>query len=228
MLASLLPAIATAFALLMYGLDRGAFCNAFLDDCVSISRMAKYGIANDVFHAMVIPGGILQGMTWMVAAEHLAATGTPRRQVAPLLGLGMLAAVTLVIYGSFLGSDGATYRWLRRWGPLMYFGGTYLAMLYFVKGTRSSTSRRALAVPTQHGRAMVGLLAFVTAICVIHAAAGAGPWPEHEDRIENLSEWWGATALTLAFVSMALTWRAWGLRLQIRSSGPWPRELQEP
>jgi hypothetical protein len=32
-----------------------------------------------------------------------------------------------------------------------------------------------------------------------------------QDRIENQTEWWGALALTLNVLTMALLWRRWGL-----------------
>lgn len=210
LVAGLLPAIAALLALAMYAGQGGAFCNPFFDDCVSISRMARHGLANQLFRALVLPGAVLQMLTWLAAARALAAAGLARREAFLLALLGVCACVALVVYGSFLGSEGAVYRWLRHWGTLIYFGGTYLAMLVFARASQRLHAAHRLATPRGHGRVMVALLGFIAAISLCHVFASAA-FAALEDRIENITEWWGSLALTLAFVTMAALWRRWGL-----------------
>jgi hypothetical protein len=119
-------------------------------------------------------------------------------------------AVALVVYGSFLGSDGSVYRWLRRWGTLMYFGGTYAVMLTFACASQRLHAAGRLALPRGHRRVMFALLAFVAAFCVSHVIA-AMVSKELENRIENLTEWWGVLVMTSNFVAIASLWRRWGL-----------------
>lgn len=226
--AGLLPAVAVLAALLLYAQAQGVFCNAFVDDCVSISRMAKQGLANHLFRALVLPGAVLQALTWLVAADRFGAAGVARWRVRLLLGCGLVAALTLIVYGSFLGSEGEIYRWLRRRGPLLYFGGTYLAMVLFVRCARSLPVGHELALATRHVRTMVALLLFVLGVSVSHALASVSAWPGLEDRVENLSEWWGALALTIGFVVVAAAWRRWGLALSVLNGCQHRRRGERP
>jgi hypothetical protein len=211
LLAGLLPAIAAVIALVLFGAERGSFCNPFIDDCVSISRMARHGLANQLFRALVLPGAVLQSLTWLAAARALATAGLGRRDVFLLALLGVCSGVALVTYGSFLGSEGEVYRWLRRWGTLIYYGGTYLAMLVFMRASQRLHAAHRLAMPRGHGRVLLALLAFVAVISLCHVFASLSPFTALENRIENITEWWGSLALTLAFVAIASLWRRWGL-----------------
>ena len=216
LLAGLLPAAAALIALLLHAQQQGAFCNAFVDDCVSISRMAKHGLANHLFRVLVLPGAVLQCLTWLVAAERFAAAGRGRVAVALMLAFGLVSAATLVVYGSFLGSDGDIYRWLRRRGTIGYFAGTYVAMLWFLLASRGLHAAQRLVLPRLHVWALGGLLAFVAAIGIGH---GVGTL-RGSDTLENLTEWWAALGLTLTFVVMAAMWRRWELAAAIDLRSP--------
>lgn len=218
--AALLPALATLLALAAYTSAEGVFCNPFIDDCVSISRMAKHGWANHVFHALVLPGAVLQLATWLVAAGTFVEAAAARREARLIAALGTCAGVTLVVYGTYLGSDGVIYAWLRRWGPLLYFGSTYLAMLVFARVARRLHDAGVLDLPRGKARAIHALLGFAAVVVLVHGFASAGPFAALEDRIENLSEWWGATAMTLVFVVMARLWACWGLRARLSLGKP--------
>jgi hypothetical protein len=127
-----------------------------------------------------------------------------------MASVGACAAVALVVYGSFLGSDGGVYRWLRRWGTLTYFGGTFFAMLMFARASLRLHAAGRLGLPHGHRRAMRVLLSFVAALGLSHLLASVVS-AELENRIENLTEWWGALAMTLNFVVIASSWRRWRL-----------------
>lgn len=210
LVAGLLPATAVLLVLAVSIGEGGSSCNPFIDDCVSISRMARHGLANHLFRALVLPGAVLQILTWLTAACALRAAGLARRDAFRMALAGVCAGVALVVYGSFLGSDGEVYRWLRRWGTLTYFGGTYLAMLMFALASQRLHAARQLALPRSHERVMLALLAFITVISLFHVFASVVS-VDLEDRIENLAEWWGSLALTLAFATVASLWRHWEL-----------------
>ncbi|NML47896.1 hypothetical protein HHL11_29370 [Ramlibacter sp. G-1-2-2] len=214
-IAALLPAIAVAFALAMYRNADGSFCNPFYDDCVSISRMAKYGAPNEMFRVFVLPGAVLQALTWLAATRAFATAGLPRRERSLLAVVGLLAGCALVVYASFLGTDGAAYAWLRKNGTLLYFGGTYVAMLLFVRGLQRLEARELLVVPPSRHRLLVGLLLFITGICLVHGFASLLNLHDLVVRIQNLTEWWGSLALTFAFGTIASLWRGWELALNL-------------
>lgn len=214
LLAGLLPAIAALLALALFTPESGSSCNPFIDDCVSISRMARHGLANQLFRALVLPAAVLQLLTWLAAARAFAAAGLGRYDAFALALLGVCASVSLVMYGSFLGSDGEVYRWLRRWGTLIYYGGTYFAMVMFARSSRGLHAAQRLDLPRGHGRAMLALLAFIAGICLIHGFAPVVS-AALEDRVENLTEWWGSVALTLIFFIVSSLWRRWGMVVTI-------------
>jgi hypothetical protein len=120
----------------------------------------------------------------------------------------------LILYGSFLGTEGATYRWLRRYGTLVYFGGTCLAMLVLGRALQRLHALDALAMPRRHERALLALLAGVVAMGLANVLVGVVADAALKDRVENATEWWGALGLTLAFVVLASLWRRWDLRVQ--------------
>jgi hypothetical protein len=206
----LLPAIAALLALGLYAGEAGSSCNPFIDDCVSISRVARHGLATHLFRALVLPGAVLQMLTWLIAAHTFAAAGHTRRDAFLVALFGVCAGVSLVVYGSFLGIDSGAYRGLRRWGTVIYFGGTYLAMLIFARASQRLHVARWLVLPRTHGRVMLALLFFIAATALFNVFASVVS-PALQDRIENQTEWWGSLALTLNFVTMASLWRRWGL-----------------
>ncbi len=219
LVAGLLPAIAAlvAFALAVQaGLVPA--CNPFIDGCVSISRAARHDLPNHVFRALVLPAAALQALTWLSAAQTLLALGggTLRRSAWMLGLIGVAAGIALVLYGSFLGTEGATYRWLRRYGTVVYFGGTCLAMLLYGRALQGLHATRPLqsahaGAPTArklpYDRVLLVLFALIVALGLGNALIAMWADAALKERIENVTEWWGSLFITLAFVTLALLWR---------------------
>ena len=88
LMAALLPTLAALVALFLFNEGREVFCNPFVADCVSISRMARHGLANLLFRLLVIPGAVLQALTWLLAARVLASRGLARRDALAIALLG--------------------------------------------------------------------------------------------------------------------------------------------
>jgi hypothetical protein len=125
------------------------------------------------------------------------------------------AGIALVLYGSFLGTEGQALRWLRRYGTVIYFGGTCLAMLVVARALQRLHALRVLHRSRRHERALLALLLLIVALGVGNVLAGAAADAAPRDRIENATEWWGSLGLTLAFVVVASLWRQWGLRVSV-------------
>ena len=106
---------------------------------VSISRAARHDLPNHLFKAIVLPAAALQGLTWILCQRWLLALGAPRtRWLRQLAWIGVTAAVFLVLYTAFLGTEGRIYRWLRH--PI--YAGT---LLTFWAATDMSQGRLLLA-----------------------------------------------------------------------------------
>lgn len=220
LLAGLLPAVAALTALWL-SIDLGLVpaCNPFFDGCVSISRAARYDLPNHVFRALVLPAAALQGLTWLLCSRWLESLGAERRATLRLLPwLGVLAAVFLVLYGTFLGTEGQAYRWMRRYGVIFYFGFTFLCMLIASGALWRLERSGTIALPARCSRLLILLCAATLAIGL--AQPLVPPWLGSEDlknRLENLLEWYVALAFTLYFFALAWLWRA--TRFSARMTG---------
>jgi hypothetical protein len=207
-----LPVVATLVAIAAAVAEGRPPCNPFIDDCGSISRMARHGLANPLFRMLVLPAGTLQVLVWLVAARTLHDIGLERRQAWLLGALGACAGLALVVYGTFLGTEGEVYRWLRRWGTLIYFGGTYLTMLLFARAVAQLAASGRVAQPRWQRVATLALLGFVAVISLLHVFASLLGFEHLEDLIQNATEWWGALALSLNYGLITLLWRRWGVQ----------------
>lgn len=208
--AGLLPASA-ALAALWLSIDMGLLpaCNPFIDGCASVSRAGRYDLPNHLFRALVLPAAALQWLTWMLCASWLRDIGAEGMRLPRVLPwLGALCAVFLILYGTFLGTDGAEYRWMRRYGVVFYFGFTFLCML-ITSGTLWRLTREG------RFRLPVRLDLVLLSLCALTLLAGllqvyTPPFTGDEgfrDRLRNMLEWHTGLAFTLFFFALAWLWR---------------------
>lgn len=219
LLAGLLPLLGIALAFPI-AVCEGQFasCNPLFDGCVSISRAARHGLPNHLFRALLLPAAVLQGMAWWLSLSWLRAIGSPpMRLLGCLPWLGLAAMAFLILYGTFLGTEGVWYRWMRRYGVVFYFGFTCILMLIVC----GAVHRAALAT----GRFRISaalLLGLCLALPLLGVVNSVAPLvmtdPAAADRFENATEWWGALIFTLFFVEIAVLWHRSGYVLQTRTS----------
>jgi hypothetical protein len=139
------------------------------------------------------------------------------RWLAPL---GVTAAVALVVYATFLGTEGAAYRFMRQYGTVVYFGFTCLCLLLAGGAVQQLAARGALHLPVALERAMLALAATLVALGLGNAFIGAAfgePW---KGRVENVTEWWGSLLFVLGFFALAAMWRRLGLGLTLQTKAP--------
>ena len=127
-----------------------------------------------------------------------------------------VGAAALAVYATFLGTDGEAYRFLRRYGVIVFFGCSYLAQLLFLRAARSAKriDRR--------------LAAMMLAVCVAMLALGVGNTimkasvsdADLADRIENTLEWHLGVLLVAWFVLQAVVWRRSGYGFDFTMSPP--------
>jgi len=223
LIAGLLPAVATlaAWALSVH-LDLVPACNPFIDGCISISRAARHDLPNHVFRTLVLPAAVLQALTWWLAARWLR--GLPgaaaMRGLSALPLLGATAAVALVLYGSFLGTEGPIYRALRQYGTVVYFGFTCLCLLIAGGAVQRAVAGGALALAPALQHAMVALSVALVLLGLGNALFGAVADSDLKVRVENVTEWWGASIFVLGFMALAAMWRRCRLQLSLHDGEP--------
>lgn len=218
LLAGLMPAVAAllAFALSVQ-LQLVPGCNPFIDGCVSISRAARHDLPNHLFRALMLPAATLQGLVWVLAAHWLRGALGPRRGLHALAVLGLVAAAALVLYASFLGTEGAAYRLLRQYGTVVYFGFTCLCMLLLGQGVQAMARQGGSGLPPWLVRCHVALACALVALGLANAIVAALLSPAAKARTENLTEWWGALTFVLCFCALAAMWARCSLRLRLQA-----------
>jgi hypothetical protein len=224
LVAGLLPLLATAIAATI-SMQQGLVpsCNPFWDGCTSISRAARYELANHVFRALMLPAAVLQGITWLLLARWLherAATVQPQSPPLPRLPglrwlavLGVTAGIALVTYGAFLGTEGPVYRLLRQYGTVVYFGFTCLCTIVAGGCIQRLITARRLDIAAHTGHALTALAALLVTLGVVNAAMAPLLGPEAKLRLENVTEWWGALIFVAVFCILAQV--AWQTRLRL-------------
>jgi len=219
LVAGLLPAVAVASAFwISVAQESIAACNPFIDGCVSISRAARHGLANHLFRALVLPAAVLQGLTWLLCVSWLRDLGATGRSLKWLPWLGVGAAVFLVLYGTFLGTEGDAYRWMRRYGIVGYFGGTFLCMLITGGHLRHLAAGGGLRIPARLDVVLLALLALTLLMGL--ANVFVPPFFGDDDfrnRLENVLEWNAGVMYTAYFLVLAWLWRHSSFRVSLRA-----------
>jgi hypothetical protein len=218
--AGLLPALGTVVAFqLAVAQGQFASCNPLIDGCVSISRAGRHDLPNIVFRALLLPGATLQAAVWLMAGTWLRRLGAPQGRLLQVLPwVGVTAAAFLVLYGTFLGTEGTGYRWMRRYGVVVYFGFTCIAMLIV-----GGAARRVAAATGQLRCVGAWLYGLCAALPLLGLVNSTSPLYVHgttaQDALGNATEWWGALVFTVFFVMLAWLWRRTNFAAALTAQG---------
>jgi len=183
------------------------YCIPLVDGCVSISRAARHGLGNHIFRALMLPSATIQGATWLLCAAWLARCGVTGRSLRWLPWLGVVAAIFLVVYGTFLGAEGGMYRWLRRYGTIVYFGLTYVCVLIATGHVRRLVRSGALVVPARLDVMLMILAGLIMLVAIAHVFVAPFLEEPLQDRVGNVVEWSIGLSFTLFFLALAWLWR---------------------
>ncbi len=184
-------------------------CVTYTEGCVSISRAARHGWGNHLFRLLVIPCAVLHALVWLLAQRWLRGGWT-------MAALGIVSAVALAVYATFLGTEGETYRFLRRYGVVAYFGFGYLAQLALM---RRASRMRALPAGVIAGMSWIAAGMLMLGIANVVAGALAAD-PETKDHWENVFEWWLGLLMVGWYAVLACGWKRQGLALELTWRDP--------
>ena len=175
------------------------WCIPYLEGCTSISRAARHGLGNHLFRLLVLPCALLIGLHWWLAGRWLRGRGSGG---AAMLALGVIGAASLATYATFLGTEGEAYRFLRRYGVVVFFGCSYLAQLLFLRRAQA-TGPMDRPVRLLMLAICVAMLALGMAHVVAAALIGGSAL---QDRLENVFEWQLGVLLVAWFIAHARLW----------------------
>lgn len=192
---AILPVIAVHWA---WWLSRAAGyipdCIPHLEGCTSISRAARHGTGNPIFKLLMVPAAALQAWHWQRCAAWIdAQAGKPGSR--GLRSMGIVAGMALAVYTLFLGTEGPIYGWLRRYGIVFYFAGTFFAIVLFLRGLGAIPDAR------RWFRAMAAAALLMLSLGV---ASAFTPYvvadDVRQDAIRDVLEWWIGGLFTFWFL----------------------------
>ena len=194
--AGALPIIAVNLAFWINVQEGLPGCFPYLDGCWSVSRAVRDGPGLWLFKLLVLPTVAAMVLTWWWLPARLSGPWITR--------LGIAGALALVIYAAALGTDGEFYRWMRRYGVVLYFGFTGIAQLMVANRLwKPGSGAPQGSVPVSH--VMYGVLtAFTWGIGLLSAfKRRLFEDPQFIDRLQNALEWNFALGLALLFLALA-------------------------
>lgn len=184
-------------------------CMPYTEGCVSISRAARHGLGNHLFRLMVIPCAVLHALVWWLSMRWLHGGRA-------MVLLGLLSAFALAVYATFLGTEGETYRFLRRYGVVVYFGFGYLAQLVLM---HRASRMRALSSRTITAMSWISLAMLLLGVANVAAGLLVAD-PAAKDRWENAFEWWLGLLMVGWYAVLAWGWRRQGLSADLKPHAP--------
>lgn len=178
-------------------------CIPYLDGCTSISSTGRYPPGDRLFRAILLPQATVLALTWYFAVLWLKSL-KPASKAGPVIVVsGVVGAIALVLYVSYLASNDPFYEIMRSYGVYLYFGGTALAQLVLSLSLDRSPMQRAMVWITVTPWAL-GLINFAQ-------KAVFGSLNSNENRIE----WIASLLMQVWFVLLWITWRRTRLTVNV-------------
>ncbi len=206
-------------------------CIPYWDGCSSISRAGRHGWAFFLFKAGMLPYAAALAAFWWLNQRWLRGLDDPGSR--GMVTAGLVGALFLVVYVTFLGSEGAFYQWLRRSGIHVYFSMTFLAQALLILRLRG-LARGAAGAGSGSGRAgkggeaggsgsslsrgQVTVMSVVAGLVVLLGLAFVvvGRWLDIErDRLENVIEWLAALLMQANVLLTVGAWRSTRLAVAV-------------
>lgn len=220
MLIRLLPLI-TGFApilaahmsyLIAIRYDVLAACIPYIEGCTSISATGRYPPASFLFKSVMMPEAILLAAYWLFSVAWLRSlsriAGRNDKAGTSIAVFGIVGAIFLIVYVTFLGTQGPVYDFMRRFGIYLYFLFSVIAQLILASKVLSLSS--ILRMPD-----VVRITRYQLAVAIIPFALGVlnlilKATLRDPDPAENIIEWIFALLMQSYFLLSYFSWRATG------------------
>jgi hypothetical protein len=171
-------------------------CIPYIDGCTSISSTGRYPPGDRLFRAVMLPQAVLLAVTWYFTVLWLRVVRPEATKAAiTTLVAGLLGALALIIYVSYLASNDPFYEIMRSYGIYLYFIGTAVAQI-------------AVSLALEPSR----LRQIMLAIMVTPFVLGLFNFIQKEfindlNSIENRIEWIVALLMQAWFLALYVAWR---------------------
>ena len=180
-------------------------CIPYIDGCTSISSTGRYPPGDRLFRAVMLPQAALLALTWHFAVLWLKAHRPAFRAAPTILWAGLIGALALIIYISYLASNDPFYQVMRRYGIYLYFLGTVVAQIAVTVSMDRSRLRQVMI--------WLVVLPFVLGIYnLVHKAV-----IEDLNSVENRIEWIVSLMMQAWFICLYLAWRRDRFEIEVRT-----------
>ncbi len=187
-------------------------CNPYLEGCTSISATGRYEPASFLFKGMMMPESILMAAYWITCVAWLRALerrAGRRGDGGTTIGIfGVAGALFLIVYITFLGSQGPFYDFMRRFGVYFYFAFTVVAQLILASKVLSVCTSLRVPQVVRITRYQLGLALVPFAIGVLNLVLKNVL--EDATVPERIIEWIFALLMHFYFLLSYFSWRATG------------------
>lgn len=188
-------------------------CIPYVDGCTSISATGRYPPASFLFRAIELPVAAILIVIWFFTVEWLRALmpGLSKRVAAAILVSGVVGALALIVYVTFLGTKEPLYEFMRRFGIYVYFLGTVLAQLFVALSLRDARNPALGRLPD----VLLWLCVSPFALGLLNLAQKAVLTYAMADALENSIEWFASTLIQAYFVVLYFAWRRTGFETRV-------------
>lgn len=187
-------------------------CLPLIEGCTSISRGVRNGDALFWFRGFMMPLSMLLVFYWALQYRWLEVVVGRRHRHQVILALGVISALSLVLYANFLGSQGDFYRFMRRFGVTFYFAFAALAQLLSLHSL-SSTQRQVPVAAKGWLNVLWGLVIAQWCIGLASLAVTIAEPSNKKFQLENIVEWNFALAMVCFYGVSGELWHRLSSRL---------------
>jgi len=189
------------------------WCIPYLEGCTSISQAARMSDAIFLFRALMIFYAVLLIFYWRLVQLWLNDLDHHFTLTALIIALlGISGAGFLILYVDYLGTTGVMYRFMRRYGVILYFSFTPLAHMitlnHLFKLKKIHHDLPVSLSILRYQLSIVGLILLLGVISVIMRYTGSKTFES-----ESIIEWNYALLIALLFAGSINMWK--GVRLQL-------------
>jgi hypothetical protein len=195
-------------------------CVPYLEGCTSISGTGRYPPASFLFKAVEMAMAVALPVFWYFSVKWLRALnpGWHGHAVWSIFLSGLIGALALIVYVTFLGTKEPVYEFMRRFGIYFYFLGTALAQLFLAVSFRGIARGLPDRELSRLATAMLVLCLMPFALGILNLVQKSVFPYEVADRLENSIEWVASLVMQAYFVVVFLAWRRTGLVVSVTTT----------
>ena len=195
-------------------------CLPYLEGCTSISGTGRYPPASFLFKAVEMAMAVALPVFWYFSVKWLRALnpGWHGHAVWSIFLSGLIGALALIVYVTFLGTKEPFYEFMRRFGIYFYFLGTALAQLFLAVSFRGIARGLPDRELSRLAMAMLVLCLMPFALGILNLVQKSVFPYEVADRLENSIEWVASLVMQAYFLVVFLAWRRTGLVVSVTTT----------